>query len=205
MEQNMCLNQASVLLTGTAADLVAAAGSTREVSQHMIAPADIVLQACSCHHSNCFLVQSANATGQHKDTYASVQGINPSAHPQKATYYLKIYVAFSFSVMFANVLRNIAAVWGSYRASKKMHARLLDHVLLLPMAFFDSQPLGRLLNRFTKDTEAVDVELQHLVSTAHAPLHFLTTPPPPSPHTPRHTSLPCIYTVVHDLSGSKYV
>lgn len=65
--------------------------------------------------------------------------------------------------MLANVARNIIAVWGSYRASKTMHARLLGHVLLLPMAFFDSQPLGRLLNRFTKDTEAVDVELLHLV------------------------------------------
>ena len=66
--------------------------------------------------------------------------------------------------MVANVVRNTIAVWGSYRASKKMHARLLSHVLLLPMAFFDSQPLGRLLNRFTKDTEAVDVELLKLVS-----------------------------------------
>lgn len=93
-----------------------------------------------------------------------MQGINPSAHPQTAAHYLKIYVAFSLSVMLASVLRNIVAVWGSYRASKKMHARLLDHVLLLPMAFFDSQPLGRLLNRFTKDTEAVDVELLKLVS-----------------------------------------
>ena len=97
-----------------------------------------------------------------------MQGINPSAHPQTTAHYLKIYAAFSFSVMLTSVLRNLVTVWGSYRASKKMHARLLDHVLLLPMAFFDSQPLGRLLNRFTKDTEAVDVELLHLVSRTAA-------------------------------------
>lgn len=96
----------------------------------------------------------------------SAQGINPSAHPEAASYYLKIYVAFSLALMAANVVRNTIAVWGSYRASKKMHARLLGHVLVLPMAFFDSQPLGRLLNRFTKDTEAVDVELLKLVSLA---------------------------------------
>jgi len=96
-----------------------------------------------------------------------LQGINPSAHPQTANYYLKIYVVFSLSLMAANVIRNTIAVWGSYRASKTMHERLLGHVLILPMAFFDSQPLGRLLNRFTKDTEAVDVELLKLVSSQH--------------------------------------
>lgn len=81
-----------------------------------------------------------------------------------ASYYLNVYVGFSLLLMAANVIRNTIAVWGSYIASKKMHARLLSHVLILPMAFFDSQPLGRLLNRFTKDTEAVDVELLKLVS-----------------------------------------
>ncbi|DBA72204.1 TPA: hypothetical protein ACH3X2_010602 [Trebouxia sp. C0005] len=94
---------------------------------------------------------------------ASTVGIHPSEHPQLASYYLKVYVAFSLALMAANVFRNTIAVWGSYIASKKMHARLLGHVLILPMAFFDSQPLGRLLNRFTKDTEAVDVELLKLV------------------------------------------
>ena len=132
------------------------------------------------------ITQSINEITPQTLCLISIQGINPSAHPQKAAYYLKIYVAFSFSVMFANVLRNIAAVWGSYRASKQMHARLLDHVLLLPMAFFDSQPLGRLLNRFTKDTEAVDVELYHLVGHLTPPLF-----PPPSPNpAPQPPTLP---------------
>jgi len=75
--------------------------------------------------------------------------------------------------MAANVFRNTIAVWGSYIASKKMHTRLLSHVLILPMAFFDSQPLGRLLNRFTKDTESVDVELLKLVSHETALLFLL--------------------------------
>lgn len=116
-----------------------------------------------------------------------LQGIDPASHPQTAVHYLKIYAAFSFSVMLVSVLRNLVTVWGSYRASKKMHARLLDHVLLLPMAFFDSQPLGRLLNRFTKDTEAVDVELLHLVSLK-APIQaaqFPSCPPLNLPAIPR--------------------
>ena len=143
----------------------------------------------------CMLVGSVSHTA-----CCNVQGINPSAHPQTAAHYLKIYVAFSLSVMLASVLRNIVAVWGSYRASKKMHARLLDHVLLLPMAFFDSQPLGRLLNRFTKDTEAVDVELLKLVSqTAAPPL----APACPLPHPPPSLPLEAlrIYLVVITCSS----
>ena len=33
-------------------------------------------------------------------------------------------------------------------------------VLRLPMSFFDSQPAGRLLNRFSRDTEAADILLR---------------------------------------------
>lgn len=32
----------------------------------------------------------------------------------------------------------------------------IPQVVRLPMSFFDSQPTGRLLNRFTRDMEAVD-------------------------------------------------
>jgi ABC-type bacteriocin/lantibiotic exporter with double-glycine peptidase domain len=46
-----------------------------------------------------------------------------------------------------------------------LQERLLSRVVRLPMSFFDSQPTGRLLNRFTKDTEAVDVALQSSVSS----------------------------------------
>ena len=100
-----------------------------------------------------------------------LQGINPNEHPQSASYYLKVYLALSLFVMAANVLRDVVAVWGSYRASKSMHERLLSHVVALPMTFFDSQPMGRLLNRFTKDTEAIDEELLQLVSHHSSTLH----------------------------------
>jgi ABC-type multidrug transport system fused ATPase/permease subunit len=46
-----------------------------------------------------------------------------------------------------------------------LQASLLSTVLRLPMSFFDSQPTGRLLNRFTKDTEAVDTSLSQSVSS----------------------------------------
>lgn len=45
------------------------------------------------------------------------------------------------------------------RAAHKMHDDLLDGLLLAPMKFFDSTPLGRLVNLFSKDLYTIDEEL----------------------------------------------
>jgi hypothetical protein len=50
-------------------------------------------------------------------------------------------------------------------ALQVLHDRLVDKVLSLPMAFFDTQPSGRLCNRFTRDVEATDVNLQGTISS----------------------------------------
>ena len=43
-----------------------------------------------------------------------------------------------------------------------MHDRLLDKVFSLPMAFFDTQPSGRLISRFSKDVGSTDLNLPSL-------------------------------------------
>lgn len=40
-----------------------------------------------------------------------------------------------------------------------MFARLLDVVLRAPMAFFDTTPIGRIVNRFSKDCYVLDEQL----------------------------------------------
>ena len=42
------------------------------------------------------------------------------------------------------------------RAAVNLHSRLLDHVMRLPMRFFDMNPSGRVINRFSRDTEILD-------------------------------------------------
>ena len=39
-----------------------------------------------------------------------------------------------------------------------------SQVLRLPMSIFDSQPAGRLLNRFSQDTEATDVVVRETIA-----------------------------------------
>ncbi len=64
--------------------------------------------------------------------------------------YLLGYSLLGAATVVCNCSRNATSIWGSIQAAGRLHAALLAKVLGLPMAFFDSQPLGRLLNRFTK-------------------------------------------------------
>ena len=46
---------------------------------------------------------------------------------------------------------------GTLRASVKLHEEMLRHILSSTMAFFDTTPIGRIINRFSKDMDEVDL------------------------------------------------
>jgi ATP-binding cassette, subfamily C (CFTR/MRP), member 1 len=68
--------------------------------------------------------------------------------------------------LFALVI-NAVFLLGCFRAAKFYHPIALRKLLHAPMGFFDSQPIGRILNRLSKDIESVDQNLWILL--------FLTT------------------------------
>lgn len=58
-------------------------------------------------------------------------------------------------------LTNVGVIWivfvvGRIRASRVIHRNLLSSVMRLPGAFFDTTPLGRVLNRFSSDLHSID-------------------------------------------------
>lgn len=80
-------------------------------------------------------------------------------------YYMKVYFSIGLVSLIIQIARAVALVLGSLIAAGSLQKSLLKRVLRLPMSFFDSQPTGRLLNRFTKDVEAVDTSLQSSISS----------------------------------------
>lgn len=53
----------------------------------------------------------------------------------------------------------VPVVAGGARCADKMFKAMTHRVLRAPMSYFETTPLGRVLNRFTYDVEVLDIEL----------------------------------------------
>ncbi|KAF9078991.1 Multidrug resistance-associated protein 1, partial [Mortierella sp. AD031] len=79
---------------------------------------------------------------------------------QGIRYYMGVYaglVGIFMVLIFCASYKIIVAA--CVRASDRLHAMLLNNILRLPMSFFDTTPVGRILNRFSSDITNVDEEI----------------------------------------------
>jgi ABC-type multidrug transport system fused ATPase/permease subunit len=74
---------------------------------------------------------------------------------------LSIYVIISFASIGISFIAIITATVSGQRACRKFHEQLVEGVLRAPMAFFDTTPLGRIVNRFSKDMYTLDEVLPY--------------------------------------------
>ncbi|XJO76494.1 hypothetical protein BDV3_007007 [Batrachochytrium dendrobatidis] len=89
----------------------------------------------------------------------------PLATPVRdPSFYIWVYGGLGLGVVFFEQLLLTIQYAGSYNASKKLHSSMLNRVLNAPMRFFDTTPIGRILNRFSKDIECIDMEVSNGVS-----------------------------------------
>ncbi|KAL2913256.1 hypothetical protein HK105_207258 [Polyrhizophydium stewartii] len=83
--------------------------------------------------------------------------------PLSQTEYLQWYTIIGgLQAVFAVTL-NAIIMFGGLASAKYFHSAALDGVMRAPMSFFDSQPIGRILNRMSKDIEVVDNQLSMTV------------------------------------------
>ncbi|XP_023932340.1 canalicular multispecific organic anion transporter 2 [Lingula anatina] len=63
------------------------------------------------------------------------------------------------------VVQYFGIAFGCVAASRTIHKSFLERIMRAPMSFFDTTPLGRIMNRFSKDMETVDSSLPLTVET----------------------------------------
>lgn len=85
-----------------------------------------------------------------------------STHQNKMTaiYAIGLYGVIGICVLVLSLLNNFFWLERGIKSGKNMHDKMLSSVLSAPVRFFDSTPVGRIIQRFSRDIESVDVYLQ---------------------------------------------
>ncbi|XP_063800161.1 ATP-binding cassette sub-family C member 8 isoform X1 [Pseudophryne corroboree] len=76
--------------------------------------------------------------------------------------YSMVFSILSCLAIIMCLATSIAVEWTGLRVAKKLHNSLLNAVILAPMRFFETTPLGSILNRFSADFNTID---QHIPAT----------------------------------------
>ncbi|XP_062549081.1 multidrug resistance-associated protein 1-like isoform X2 [Armigeres subalbatus] len=103
-----------------------------------------------------------NAINQASGVYASMWLSEWSEDPEAITdtsvrdMYLGVYGALGGVQAIALFIGTIALGLGCLKAAKELHNNLLESSMKMPMSFFDTTPLGRIINRFSKDVDVMD-------------------------------------------------
>ncbi|KAM9666204.1 ATP-binding cassette sub-family C member 10 isoform 1-T2 [Trichechus inunguis] len=79
-------------------------------------------------------------------------------------FYLTVYATIAGVNSLCTLLRAVLFAAGTLQAAATLHRRLLHRVLMAPVTFFDSTPMGRILNRFSSDVACVDDSLPFILN-----------------------------------------
>jgi ATP-binding cassette subfamily C (CFTR/MRP) protein 1 len=79
-------------------------------------------------------------------------------------YYNLIYGILSFGQVLITLTNSYWLIMSSLRAAKRLHDSMLRSILRAPMVFFHTNPLGRIINRFSKDLGDIDRNLAVFVN-----------------------------------------
>ncbi len=71
-----------------------------------------------------------------------------------------LYGALGLCTLLGVLANRLLWLHRGMAAGRDMHNQMLHAVLRAPIRFFDSTPIGRVLQRFSRDVEAVDIQLQ---------------------------------------------
>ncbi|KAF9098829.1 hypothetical protein BGX29_007411 [Mortierella sp. GBA35] len=76
-------------------------------------------------------------------------------------FYLGVYVLLSIFTLVMAALTNYYTIFGGLAASRSLHQQLLRKVSRAKVRFFDTTPIGRIVNRFSSDISTIDDDVSN--------------------------------------------
>uniref|UniRef100_A0A1B6D6I6 ABC-type glutathione-S-conjugate transporter n=3 Tax=Clastoptera arizonana TaxID=38151 RepID=A0A1B6D6I6_9HEMI len=83
----------------------------------------------------------------------------------KRNIYIGVYALFGLGQISSSLLCSFTLAIGTLLAAKWLHFSMLENIFRAPMSFFDTTPIGRIVNRFSKDIDVVDNTLPNNISS----------------------------------------
>ncbi|ODV82432.1 P-loop containing nucleoside triphosphate hydrolase protein [Suhomyces tanzawaensis NRRL Y-17324] len=74
-------------------------------------------------------------------------------------FYVGIYVGLTFLTVIFTAIEFTMLAYLNNNAAELLNVKAVAKVLHVPMSYMDTTPMGRILNRFTKDTDTLDNEI----------------------------------------------
>ncbi|KAG0087671.1 hypothetical protein BGZ93_010808, partial [Podila epicladia] len=74
-------------------------------------------------------------------------------------FYLGVYILLAILTIVLVAVTNLYTILVGLRASRVLHERLLHKIIRAKVRFYDTTPMGRIVNRFSSDVSTVDEEV----------------------------------------------
>nr|XP_018902692.1 PREDICTED: multidrug resistance-associated protein 7 [Bemisia tabaci] len=101
--------------------------------------------------------------GNDADNYFNLEYLILEAK-HRFSYYLTVYVSLCGANCIIALLRAFSFAYGGVKAASKIHAELFSTIMKARTEFFDLNPLGRILNRFSSDVYTIDDSLPFILN-----------------------------------------
>ncbi|ORZ04563.1 ABC transporter type 1, transmembrane domain-containing protein [Lobosporangium transversale] len=76
-------------------------------------------------------------------------------------FYLGVYILLSILTLVFAALTNYYTIFGGLAASRSLHQQLLHKIVRAKVRFFDTTPIGRIVNRFSSDISTIDDDVSN--------------------------------------------
>ncbi|KAL5520973.1 hypothetical protein ACEPAG_8895 [Sanghuangporus baumii] len=95
---------------------------------------------------------------------------------EKPLFYVTVYALIGFFIVIISVTTSAVQYTGALYASRTLFSQMLRTVVRADMRWLDTTPTGRILNRFSKDIQAVDSNIASSLQSVNQSLaSFLTS------------------------------